>query len=125
MHFELEKNLPSHPNWSDSFYGKLAEEGEWDVEAFWRLHLDLLNIAKGVQNEKFIARDLVCALVYIQNGVLDAIAYNSSKRDIFNIRNIDENSIMQFKERFSNAMISICTGDIPPEASFDLVNPLL
>jgi hypothetical protein len=125
VYLELMKNLPSHPDWCSSFYGKLAEDGEWNVDAFWRLHVDLLQIAKDFHNEECISRELLYALIYVQNGVLNSIVYNLSKKDAFKIINIDENSIMKFKERFDSAMICIGAGDILPETSFDLVNPLL
>ncbi|WP_261841400.1 immunity 41 family protein [Aliamphritea ceti] len=69
---EIFKNIPGDGclEWEDSFYGYLSEHGEWDLDKFWVLHKALIDIAKEIDDELSVSRELSYALLYIQQNVL-------------------------------------------------------
>ena len=75
MYLELKRNLPSSNNWEGSFYERLTEYGEWNGEAFWVLHLELIYIAKNINSSKNINLDLVITLVTLQQKILNLVFF--------------------------------------------------
>jgi len=124
MHSELERNIPGNSNWEGSFYERLTEYGEWDINAFWRLHFDLLNIAQNQDTALLVDRELAYRLLYLQQRVLTLISSHFSKDIEWEISNINSEQIYEFTERFEMAILGAISGEVLPEASFDLVNPL-
>ena len=125
MQNELLRNLPGNTNWEGSFYERLTEYCKWDIAAFWKLHLDLLNIAKETSNSKCIDRELALAVVTLKSKVSSLINSHYNKNDIFKIEDITPDELIDFTERFDQAILSVFSGEIIPETSFDLVNPLI
>jgi hypothetical protein len=125
MHFELLRNIPGNPNWEGSFYERLTECGEWDSKSFWLLHLDLLNIAKQQISSQPVDRELAYTLLLLQQKVLTLISAHFAKNDVFQIDNINTEQLYEFKERFQIAVLGAISGEVLPESSFDLVNPLV
>ncbi len=125
MHSELERNIPGQPNWEGSFYERLTEEAEWDSESFWVLHSELINIANNQDTESPVDRELAYKLLYLQQRILNLISAHFTDNDVFEISNINADQLYEFKERFEMAILGAITGKVLPEASFDLVNPLL
>ena len=125
MYLELKRNLPTSNNWEGSFYERLTEYGEWNHEAFWVLHFELISIAKSINRSKSIDRELSIALVTLQQKVLNLVVAHFNKKDTFKILNLKRELLLNFIERFEIAILGVLSGVIPPESSFDLVNPLL
>jgi hypothetical protein len=125
MHSELFRNIPGNSNWEGSFYERLTEYGEWDSKSFWVLHLDLLNIAKQQISNQPVERELAYTLLQLQQKVLSLISANFAKDDVFNISNINTEQLYEFQERFEMAILGAISGEVLPESSFDLVNPLV
>lgn len=121
---ELERNIPGHSNWEGSFFERLTEYGEWDHEAFWRLHQELVELAQRADKNP-VDRDLAYMLLYLQQRVLNLVASHFAKNDVFKITNLKGEQLYEFKERFDMAILGVITGEVLPESSFDLVNPLL
>lgn len=121
---ELERNIPGHSNWEGSFFERLTEYGEWDREAFWRLHQELVELAQRADKNP-VDRDLAYMLLYLQQRVLNLVASHFAKNDVFKITNLKGEQLYEFKERFDMAILGVITGEVLPESSFDLVNPLL
>jgi len=125
MHSELQRNIPNNPNWEGSFYERLTEYGEWDSKSFWVLHLELLKIAKQQQSDLTVEKNLVYMLLYLQQRVLNLISSHFTKNDVFEISNINTEQLYEYKERFEMAILGAISGEVLPETSFDLVNPLV
>ncbi|TQF70040.1 Imm41 family immunity protein [Pseudoalteromonas luteoviolacea] len=125
MYSELIRNIPGSSNWVGSFYERLIEYGEWDSSAFWELHLDLLNIAKQQVMNEPVERELVYMLLKLQQNVLNLICAHFAEEDVFEICNINNEQLYEFSERFKMAILAAISGEILPESSFDLTNPLI
>jgi hypothetical protein len=125
MFTEFERNIPGHPDWEGSLYERLSEYGEWNSLAFWKLHLDLLKIAEGVGETESVNRELAFMLIMLQQKVLNLISANFNKSDVFEIRNMKDEELHKFIERFEIAMIGAISGSVIPESSFDLHNPFI
>ena len=125
MYSELERNLPGHPDWEGSFYEKLTDYGEWDVNAFWKLHLDFLEIAESVNGSNTISRDLARKLLLLQQKVLNLVSSHFNDNDVYEIANIETDLLYEFIERFEMAILGAVSGEVHPESSFGLVNPLV
>ena len=125
MYSELERNIPGNSNWEGSFYERLTEYGEWDSSSFWVLHLELLNIAKHQNQNSPVERELVYMLLILQQKVMNLISAHFSKNDVFEINNINNELLYEFKERFEMAILGAISGEVLPESSFDLINPLV
>lgn len=122
---ELARNMPAHPEWEGSFYERLTEYGEWNEEVFWKLHLELIDVARKVNNQPLVDRQLMHMLVFIQQRVLNLVSAHFNSNDGFQISNLDVDLIREFRERFEMAIIGAVSGEVLPEASFDLKNPLI
>ena len=120
---EILRNLPGDPHWEGSFYEQLTEYAIWDENAFWRLHLALLEAAKTPRIA--FSRENVRALVSLQGKVLNLISAHYNPGDAFNIRNLSHERLQAFDERFQHAVLSVFSGEVTPETSYDLVNPLI
>ncbi len=125
MHSELVRNIPGNSNWEGSFYERLTEYGEWDSKSFWVLHLDLLNIAKQQVTNQPVERELAYMLLLLQQKVLTLISAHFAKNDVFKIVNINTEQLYEFQERFKMAILGAISGEVLPESSFDLANPLV
>ena len=123
---EIYRNMPGDgsPEWEKSFYGYLAEYGEWDIDKFWVFHKALINIAKQVDFEQPIERELAYALIYIQERVLTIVSSHFSDNE-FSFTSIEDSTLYDALDRFELALKGAITGEVIPESSFDLVNPLL
>lgn len=124
MSRELERNVPGHPDWEGSFYERLSEYAEWNIEKFWDLHFDLLSIANS-RSKNTTNSDFCYALLYLQQRVLNLIIAHYNPEDIFNIHNINNQELFEFKERFEMAIIGAITGEVLSESCFDLMNLLI
>jgi hypothetical protein len=122
---ELERNIPGNPKWEGSFFERLTEYGEWDSEAFWLLHFDLLQLAMCTDSSEPVDRNLSYMLLYLQQRVLNLISAHFAKNDSFNITDLNDKQLYEFKERFDMAILGVVTGEVLPESSFDLMNPLV
>ena len=122
---ELEKCEGSHPMWIGSFFEKLIEYGVWDEDEFWKLHKNLVGIAVALKNDVTVEKSLLSLLLRIQKCLNDYLIYHLDKESSYSIKNVSTEKLFQFIERFDSAIISIGTGEIIPEVSFDLKNPLL
>ena len=125
MYPELARNMPGNANWEGSFYERLTEYGEWNEEAFWKLHREFIEVAKSVNDESYVNKQLVHMLMFIQQRVLNLIAAHFNVNDSFQISNLSVDLVHEFKERFEMAVIGVVTGEVFSESSFDLKNPLL
>ncbi len=83
MPSELERNIPNHRDWEGSFYETLTEYGEWNVDAFWKLNLELISIAQGVNSESSVNRELSYMLLCLQQRVLNLISAHFNENDYF------------------------------------------
>ncbi len=111
--------------WEETFYGYLSEHGDWDIEKFWVFHMALIEIGKEVQEGTVVGRNLVYALLYIQQGVLTHIASHFNSQVDWKFETVDDEQLFEFAERFELAILGAISGEVPAESSFDLVNPLL
>jgi len=125
MHSEIVRNIPGNLNWEGSFYERLTEYGEWDSKSFWVLHLDLLNIAKQQVTNQPVERELAYMLLLLQQKVLTLISAHFAKNDVFKIVNINTEQLYEYQERFKMAILGAISGEVLPESSFDLANPLV
>ena len=48
-----------------------------------------------------------------------------NKNDVVNLQGITDEKLHDFIERFDMAILGITSGEVLPESSFDLVNPLI
>lgn len=119
------KNLPGNPAWVGSFYERLAEEGVWDKDEFWKLHLALINAANKLASQSSIDCELASAVARIQSCVWGLIAAHYDENDVFTIGNLTATELYDFTERFDHAILGVFSGEVIPEASYDLNNPLI
>lgn len=125
MHRELLRNLPGNPDWEGSFYERLTEYGVWEIPEFWRLHLDLINIATANACKSLIDRELALYVVTLHLKIQNLIVAHYNVNDIFKIKNLNQEHLYQFQERLEHAVASVFSGEVLPESAYELVNPLL
>lgn len=121
----LYRNSPSHPKWEGSFVQRLHEYCEWDKNAFWLVHKDLIELAKQFSEVDSVPKDIAARVVALQKTVSTSFAANFNKNDGFSIENLSIETLHEFMERFDMAILGVFTGQVLPESSFDLVSPLL
>ncbi|MCX7553110.1 Imm41 family immunity protein [Marinicella sp. S1101] len=124
---EIFRNMPGDGSdeWEKTFFGFLSEFGDWHVEKFWVFHKALIDIGKKVDKKGSVDRELSYALLYIQDSVLTHIASHFDPAIDWQFTSIAGEEIYGFKERFELAILGAISGEVIPETSFDLINPLI
>jgi len=125
MHECIFRNIPGHPNWEGSFFERLVEDSIWDRDEFWKLHLALVNAALSVDSEFWISRELAWAVAKLFAGVLAAYGAHGDPNDVFEISGITPDELRDFVERFEHASLAVFSGEVIPESSYGLRNPLI
>lgn len=121
----VHRNLPGNPDWEGSFYERLAEYGEWDEAEFWLLHTELTQLARSLGAFREISKEIAHKLFKIYARVLGLISAHFDPNDLYVIEGIESSRLFAFKERLDSAFSGVFLGEIPPESSFTLKNPLL
>lgn len=119
------KNLPGNPEWEGSFCEKLTEYGIWDADEFWKLHFDLVQVAKRDNYSESIDRELALAVVTLYSKITNLISSHYNKNDIFKISNLTPDELLAYKERFDHSIIGVFSGEVIAESSYDLTNPMI
>ncbi|MFZ6843405.1 hypothetical protein [Undibacterium sp. RuTC16W] len=125
MYEQIFRNLPGNPNWEGSFYETLTEYGNWSVDEFWKLHLDLIETAKIGGSAVVISRELAWGVVTLYSKIFNLISAHYNMNDSFQIKNLAPDELIAFTERFQHAMLGVFSGEVLPESSYDLINPLI
>ncbi|NUU02826.1 Imm41 family immunity protein [Herbaspirillum robiniae] len=125
MYENIFRNLPGSPNWEGSFYEQLAEFGKWDPDEFWKLHLDLISAAQIEAQSEAVDRALALAVVTLYSNISSLILANFNSNDGFEIANLSRDELRAFMERLEHAVHGVFSGEIIPERSYDLTNPLI
>lgn len=124
MDAEIFRNLPGNPNWEGSFYEQLTEYGIWNSDEFWKLHLALTEAALRPTGSEFIDRKVALAVATLQAEISRLVSAHYDANDVFEIKNLTPTDLHAFYERFEHAVLSVYSGEVLPESSYDLVNPL-
>jgi Immunity protein 41 len=119
------RNLPGNPRWEGSFYEQLTEHGRWDIDEFWILHLALTEAAIALSQSDMIKKEIALSVVTLQSKVSHLLIAHFNENDVFEISNLSVDELIDFRERFYLAVISVFSGEVIPESSFDLANPLI
>ena len=124
---EIFRNMPGNGSdeWEKTFYGHLSEFGEWNIEKFWVFHKALVTIGKQVEEGTEVNRNLAHTLLYIQQRVLTHVASHFNPAIDWQFESINDEQIYEYIERFELAILGAISGEVIPESSFDIVNPLL
>ena len=123
--YEIYRYSAKHPDWEGSFSERLYEHAEWDHGEFWKLHKELIDLSIHWYHESRIDKKIVGKILGIQQSIHSTIIAHYDNNDYFKITNITDEEIHQLKERIDTAIIALTSGDIMPESSFELKNPLL
>ena len=123
--YEIERFSANHNEWEGSFSEKLYEYGEWDIKEFWKLHKNLIELAIYLRDHDQIDKVLMGRILGIQKSVWTIVASHFNKNDVVNLQGITDEKLHDFIERFDMAILGITSGEVLPESSFDLVNPLI
>lgn len=123
--YEIERYSADHPDWEGSFSERLYEYCEWNAAEFCKLHKELVELAIWLRNHNLIDKQLVGKILGIQKSVLTIVAAHFNKNDVVTLNGVTDEKLHEFIERFNQAIMGISSGKVPPEADFDLVNPLI
>ncbi|WP_392343898.1 hypothetical protein [Pseudoalteromonas prydzensis] len=123
--YEIERYSASHPDWEGSFSERLYEYREWNIPEFWKLHKELVELAVWLRGKDEINKQLVGRILGIQKSVRAVVAAHYNKNDVVTISGLTDEQLHEFIERFDMAIMGVASGEVLPESSFDLVNPLL
>lgn len=123
--YEIERYSASHPDWEGSFSESLYEYCEWNIPEFWKLHKELLELAVWLREKDDINKQLVGRILGIQKSVWTMVTAHYNENDIVTLSGITDEQLHEFIERFDMAIMGVTTGEVLPENSFDLINPLL
>ena len=109
MQPELNKNIPGHPDWVGSFYDILSEYGEWNEEQYQKLLTVLHETAKNNKGQINIDKELTKTILTLQAKVLNLISSHFDNNDVFKISNLNTDEILDKKEEFELAVLSIAS----------------
>ncbi len=119
------KNLPVSPDWEGSFYHQLSEYGRWATDEFWILHLALSRSASRLAQIDNVPKKFALEIVTLQSKVDRLLTAHFDPNDVFEIGNLSISELHAFKERFDSVIVAVFSGEVLPESSFDLANPLI
>ena len=123
--YEIERYCANHPDWEGSFSERLYEYCEWNSSEFWKLHKALIELAVWLTDKEQIDKRLVGRIIGIQKSVWSMVAAHFNKNDTVKLKGVTDEQLHEFMERFDLAIQGISSGEVLPESSFDLVNPLI
>jgi len=119
------RNSSESPDWIGSFTENLQESDQWNKEEFWKLHYALVQLAICLRDTKVIEKSLAGKICEIQQTVQSLISSHFDSNTEWEIKNISDDELYGFLERFDMAIQGVFSGEVLPENSFDLVNPLI
>lgn len=119
------QNTPGNDSWEGTFYERLVEYAYWDTQEFWRLHSALLDAAVLSARSEKIDRHLAECVIRIYSRVRGLVSAHFNANDFFKIQNLNDVEIHEFCERLDLAVIGVFSGEVLPESSFDLQNPMI
>lgn len=122
---EILRNLPGHPNWDGSFYEQLVEYGRWDSNEFWKLHLEIIILARDLVEFDSIKRSTALKIVWLQSKIKDLLIANFNAGDGYEISGLNTITIFSYMERLDAAILGVFSGEVIPESEFELANPLI
>jgi len=109
MQDEIVRNIPGHPDWVGSFYERLSEYGEWNENKYQNLLAILIELAENNKGQQNIDRELIKTLLILLIKVLNLISSHFDSNDVFKISNLSTDEILNKKEKFEIAVISIAS----------------
>ena len=126
MHlYEIERYSANHPDWEGSFSERLNEYCEWNAQEFWKLHKELIDLAIWLRSYDSVDKKLIGKVLGIQKSVWSMIAAHFNKYDVVTINGVTDDELHEYIERFDMAILGVATGEVLPEESFELINPLI
>jgi hypothetical protein len=125
MCLQIFRNLPANPDWEGSFYEQLTEHGDWNIVEFWKLHLDLVEVARSEDLSTGVSRELALAVATLFAKIKNLISAHYNVNDVFQINNLSADELFAFSERLEHAVLGVFSGQVLAESSYDLTSPLL
>lgn len=110
-HNDLYENL--------SFIGKLHENNIWAIEEYWLLEWGIYNL------EKNSSEKLDSEVFRIFSLIMFYISSHLDKNDSFKIKNLELESIYEFRERTQLVFEGYFSKMMPKQTIFEKINPLL
>lgn len=124
MYVQIYRNLPGNSDWEGSFYERLAEYGDWSIVEFWRLHFDLVGVARSEDSSAGVNRELALAVATLFAKITNLISAHYNVNDVFQIENLSSDELLAFTERLEHAVLGVFSGQVIAESSYELTSPL-
>ena len=122
---ELLRNFPHCEEYcEDSFTGIWHEKGRWDEKEYWLLDKSIYDLSEKYPSTE-IPRDVVWPLARIFSYIMMTIQAHYNPNDGFQIENLDDEMMFEFRERFQLVVEGFFKGKMPKNSNFGIVNPLL
>lgn len=121
----LLSNFPHCSDFSkDSFMSVFHESWIWDEKKYWELDKEIYDLSREFSGQD-IPREISWPLMRIFSYLMMSIQSHYNKDDGFKITNLDELSVFEWRERIQLVIEGFFKGKMPPNTSFEFVNPLL
>ncbi|WP_152004716.1 Imm41 family immunity protein [Desulfoluna spongiiphila] len=121
----LLSNFPHCSDFSnDSFIGIFHESCVWDEAMYWELDKEIFDLSLELSGQD-IPREISWPLMRIFSFLMMSIQSHYNKNDGFEISNLDEPSLFDWRERLQLVVEGFFSGKMPNNTSFEFVNPLL
>lgn len=121
----LLSNFPHCSDFSnESFMSILHEKRIWDEKKYWELDKEIYDLSHELSGQD-IPRDISWPLMRIFSFLMMSIQSHYNKNDGFEISNLDESSVFDWRERLQLVVEGFFSGKMPNNTSFAFVNPLL
>ncbi|NRF65353.1 MULTISPECIES: Imm41 family immunity protein [Vibrio] len=118
-------NFPHCNEFQDSsFIGIWHEESLFDIDRYWELEKDIFDLAKE-NHSNDIPRDIAWPITRIFSYIMMSIQAHYSSNDGFELLNITDSELHNFRERFQCVVEGFFEGVMPLNESFEIVNPLI
>ncbi|MCW3479679.1 immunity 41 family protein [Neisseriaceae bacterium JH1-16] len=116
------RNFPWSPEQDDeSFTGQLHEKSIWCQNEYWLLEWALYKLAPNPQS----SQEIHWQVFNIFSSCLAKISYHLDPNDGFEIKNIENRAIYDWRERIQLVFEGFFKGEMPDQAWFEENNPLL
>lgn len=119
------RNFPHCEEYCDtSFIGVWHEKGMWDEDEYWLLDKCIFELSE-IHCSADIPRNIAWPLSRIFSYIMMSIQSHFDPRDSFRIENLDDDKMFDFRERFQLVVEGFFKGEMPNNAHFEWVNPLI
>lgn len=105
-------------------FGIWHESSMLDFQKYWAFENEIFQLAQQ-QGMNDLPRDIAWPITRIFSYIMMSIQAHYNQNDGFELLNISDNELSEFRERFQCVIEGFFKGSMPKNSDFEIVNPMI